>query len=350
MDAFVVSSHDMATDFARRRIARTDLSVTEVGFGAASVAGLFEAVSDEQCRQTVRAALDGGIAYVDTSPFYGFGKSEHLVGDVLRRHGAGVVLSSKVGRLLKPYCGTEIERGNWVDPFCFEPYFDYSYDGVMRSFADSQQRLGLTRIDILYVHDIGTMIHGAETNRIHWQQLAGGGYRALAELKAAGLVGAIGMGVNEWQVLMDALDLADWDVFLLAGRYTLLDQAALSPLLDRCVERGTSVVIGGPFNSGALMGTGRWNYAAAPPAILERVNCLTEFCHDRQVHIGAAAIQMPLAHPAVASVLCGPRSLAELSQVLDWSREAIPPAFWAELAETAMLASGTPLPGGVVAT
>ncbi len=334
----------------RRRVAQTDLSVTEIGLGAATIADLFEAVPDEQCRETVRAALDSGVGYVDTSPFYGFGKSEHLVGDVLRHRRNGVVLSTKVGRLLTPCDGPPAERRGWVEPLSFEPHYDYTYDGVMRSFADSQQRLGLSRIDMLYVHDIGTMIHGVETNHTYWRQLADGGCRALAELKAAGLVGAIGMGVNEWQVLMDALDLGDWDIFLLAGRYTLLDQSALSPLLARCLERGTSVVIGGPFNSGALMGTGRWNYRAAPAAILERVDRLTAFCRDREVNIGAAAIQMPLAHPAVVSVLCGPRSPTELAQVLAWAREPIAEAFWTELAEAGRLAPGTLVPGGKVAT
>ncbi len=340
----------MPTDLGRRRISQTNLLVTEIGSGAASVAGMFEAVLDEQCRETVRAALDGGIGYVDTSPLYGYGKSEHLVGDVLRHRRAGVALSTKVGRLLKPFHGTRSWRDAWVDPLPFEPHYDYSYDGIMRSVADSQQRLGLSRIDILYVHDIGTMIHGVETNRIYWRQLAEGGYRALLELKAAGLVGAIGAGVNEWQILMDALELGDWDVFLLAGRYTLLDQAALSPLLGRCVERGTSIVIGGAFNGGALMGTGRWNYRAAPAAILERVERLTQFCRDRQVPIGAAAIQMPLAHPAVASVLCGPGSPHELTQVLAWFNEPIARGFWADLAEAGLLVPGTPLPDGAVAT
>ena len=339
----------MATDVRKHRVSRTNLFVTEIGFGAAAAAGMFEGVSDEQCRETVRAALDAGLGYIDTSPLYGYGKSEHLVGDVLRHRRTGFVLSSKVGRLLEPYCGTQARRGPWVDPLCFEPHYDYSYDGIMRSFADSQQRLGLGRIDILYVHDIGTMTHGVGANRTYWKQLADGGYRALRELKAAGLVGAIGMGVNEWEVLMDAVDIGDWDVFLLAGRYTLLDQVALSPLLGHCLERGISVVIGGPFNGGALMGTGRWNYSAAPAGILERVARLTQFCRDRQVHIGAAAVQMPLAHPAVVSVLCGPKSPAELSEVLDWSREAIPDGFWSDLAGAAVLAPGTPLPGGAVA-
>lgn len=338
-----------AVPFGRRRIARTDLAVTEYGIGSAAIAGLFEAVPEEQGRATIRAALDAGIGYVDTAPFYGYGKSEHLVGDVLRHRRGDVVLSSKVGRVLTPFGEAGVASGGWVEPLGFAPHFDYSYDGIMRSFADSQQRLGLNRIDILYVHDIGIMAHGAETHGYHWSQLANGGYRALSNLKAAGSIKAIGIGVNEWEVLVDALDLGDWDTFLLAGRYTLLDQAALSPLLGRCVEHGTSVVIGGVFNSGVLMGNGRWNYAEAPESVLARVRKLKQFCGERQVPLGAAALQMPLSHPAVASVLLGPRSLDELSALLAWSQTPIADAFWTDLAAAGVLAAGTPLPGGVTA-
>lgn len=344
-----MSSEGNAVQLGRRRIARTDLAVTEYGIGSAAIAGLFEAVPEEQGRATIRAALDAGIGYVDTAPFYGYGKSEHLVGDVLRHRRGDVVLSSKVGRVLTPLKEAGVESGGWVDPFSFAPHFDYSYDGIMRSFADSLQRLGLNRIDILYVHDIGTMAHGAEANRSHWRQLADGGYRALSDLRSEGLIKAVGMGVNEWEVLMDALDLGDWDVFLVAGRYTLLDQAALSPLLHRCVERGTSAVIGGVFNSGVLMGNGRWNYAEAPEGILARVWKLRQFCSERQVPVGAAAIQLPLAHPAVASVLLGPRSRDELSDAIAWSKTAIPDHFWADLGTAGVLTPGTPLPSGAVA-
>jgi D-threo-aldose 1-dehydrogenase len=338
-----------AIEIPRRQVGRTKLSVTEIGFGTGSLGGLFTAVPEAQGRDAIRAALAAGIRYIDTAPFYGHGKSEHLVGQVLREATADVVLSTKVGRLLTPYRGTETSRDGWIDPLPFEARYDYSYDGIMRSVADSWQRLGRAAIDIVYVHDIGTMNHGADGNKVYWRQLADGGYRALSELRSAGTVKAIGLGVNEWQVLGDALEIGDWDVFLLAQRYTLIEQHSLK-LMEACRDRSTSVVGGGVFNGGALMGTGIWNYGNAPANILRRVDELVAFCVERRVPIGAAAIQMPLAHPAVCSVLCGSTSSGELEQFLAWSQLAIPAAFWRDLAGSNLLAPGTVLPAGYVAS
>ena len=337
-------------DIHRRRIGRTNLHVSEIGFGTGSLGGLFAPISDEQGRATIREALSLGITSFDTSPFYGYGRSEHILGDVLREQGADVVLSTKVGRLLEPYWGDEREREGWIDPQPFTPRYDYSYDGVMRSVTDSRQRLGLSRIDMLFVHDIGTMNHGAGQNAIHWKQLEEGGYRALSELKAAGLVKAIGVGVNEWPVLVDALALADWDVFLLAQRYTLLEQEALSPLMDACLKRGTSIIIGGVFNGGLLVGGGRWNYRPAPDDVLSHRDALIAFCRERGVPLAAAAVQMPLAHPAVCCVLAGATSTDQVRQFIDWSRTEIPDAFWQDLAQSGLLRVGTSLPGGYTAT
>jgi len=334
----------------RRRIGRTDLHISEIGFGTGSLGGLFAPISDEQGRATIREALSLGITYVDTSPFYGYGRSEHILGDVLRERKADVVLSTKVGRLLEPYWGDESEREGWIDPQPFTPRYDYSYDGVMRSVADSRHRLGLSRIDMLFVHDIGTMNHGADQNAIYWKQLAEGGYRALSELKAAGLIKAIGLGVNEWSVLVDALALADWDAFLLAQRYTLLEQEALSPLMDACLKRGTSIIIGGVFNGGLLVGGGRWNYRPAPDDVLSHRDALVAFCSERGVPLAAAAVQMPLAHPAVCCVLAGGTSTDQVRQFIDWSRTDIADAFWNDLAHSDLLRVGTPLPGGFTAT
>ena len=333
-----------------RRVGKTDLEVTELGFGSATLAGVFTAVPDEQARATVSAALDAGINFVDTAPQYGFGRAEHLVGDALRDRRKGVVLSSKVGRLLKPYTGSESLRNNWVNPFPFDQVYDYSYDAIMRSVADSRQRLGLAEIDMLFVHDIGVMTHGAEQNAIYWKQLdSGGGYRALLELKQAGVVKAIGLGVNEWEVLMDAFKLGDWDVFLLAGRYTLLEQTSLDPFLTTCLKRGSSVIAAAPFNGGALMGTGKWNYGNAPQAIIDRVHQLEAFCKAENVPIGAAALQFALTHPAVCSVLTGPRSPDELKSTLAWWNTPIPDRFWHDLAAAKLVAPATPLPGGKTA-
>lgn len=335
-----------ARKFEKRRIGRTDLEVTTLGLGGASLAGIFTGVSPEQARATVSHALDMGINYVDTAPQYGLGRSEHLVGDVLRERRDGVVLSTKVGRRLVPVDAAEQDKGNWVDPLPFNQLYDYSYDGVMRSFEDSQQRLGLKQIDILYVHDIGVATHGVEGNKPLWAQLAGGGYKALRELRDAGVVKAIGLGVNEWQVLMDAFALGDWDVFLLAGRYTLLEQTSLDPFMTTCIERGASVVIGGPFNSGILVGGDKFNYAKAPDDVVAKVRAIETVCRDFGVPLPAAALQFPLTHPAVCNVLPGPRSPQELDGILQWWDAEVPGELWTTLAAKGLLAPGTPIPGG----
>lgn len=335
-----------ARTFEKRRVGQTDLEVTTLGLGGASLAGIFSAVPPEQARATVAHALDVGINYVDTAPQYGLGRSEHLVGDALRERREGVVLSSKVGRLLKPVSATEQDKGNWVDPLPFNQLYDYSYDGVMRSFEDSQQRLGLNSIDILYVHDIGVATHGVDGNKPLWAQLASGGYKALRELRDAGVIKAIGLGVNEWQVLMDAFALGDWDVFLLAGRYTLLEQTSLDPFMTTCVQRGASVVVGGPFNSGILVGGDKFNYAKAPDEIVTKVRAIEAVCREFGVPLPAAALQFPLTHPAVCNVLPGPRSPQELDGILDWWDAKVPGELWTTLAAKGLLAPGTPIPGG----
>ena len=337
----------MARTFEKRRVGQTALEVTTLGLGGASLAGIFSAVPAEQARATVAHALDAGINYLDTAPQYGFGRSEHLVGDVLRERRGDAVLSTKVGRLLRPF---ETERSaphSWVDPLPFDQVYDYSYDGIMRSLEDSLQRLGVDAVDILYVHDIGTMTHGVEASRPLSQQLVSGGYRALRELRDAGTVKAIGLGVNEWEVLMDAFALGDWDVFLLAGRYTLLEQTALTPFMTTCVARGASVVVGGPFNSGILVGGSTFNYGKAPEEIVAKVKAIEAVCQDFGIPLPAAALQFPLTHPAVCNVLPGPRSPAELDGILDWWNIAIPGELWTTLAAKGLLASGTPIPGGV---
>jgi D-threo-aldose 1-dehydrogenase len=336
-------------EFETRRIGETRLEITTLGLGGATLGGNMVAVGEQQARATIARAREAGITYFDTAPYYGMGRSEHFFGNALRDGRENVVLSSKVGRLLKPFSGRRPEGFGWVDALPFDQVYDYSYDGIMRSFEDSLQRLGLNRIDILYVHDIGPMTHGVEANKPLWKQLETGGYRALRELRDGGTISAIGLGVNEWEVLMDAFELGDWDVFLLAGRYTLLEQTSLTPFLSTCIDRKASVVVGGPFNGGALMGTGMWNYARAPQAVIDRVHALEDICREFGVSIGAAALQFPLAHPAICNVLPGPKSPDELDGILAWWQEEIPASFWDALAERSLVSPGTPLPGGRIA-
>jgi Predicted oxidoreductases (related to aryl-alcohol dehydrogenases) len=332
--------------FERRRVGETGLEVTALGLGGASLAGIFSAVPADQARATVRHALNAGITYVDTAPQYGLGRSEHLMGEVVREASPRPVISTKVGRLLQPVNPAHQDKGNWVDPLPFNQRYNYSYDAIMRSYEDSLQRLGLERVDILYVHDIGVATHGVEGNKPLWAQLASGGYRALRELRDSGAIKAIGLGVNEWEVCMDAFALGDWDVFLLAGRYTLLEQTALQPFLATCMQRKASVVVGGPFNSGILVGRDTFNYAKAPQEVVARVRAIDAVCKSFGVALPAAALQFPLTHPAVCTVLPGPRSPQELDGILDWWDAEIPQALWTTLAAEGLLAPGTPIPGG----
>jgi D-threo-aldose 1-dehydrogenase len=250
------------TGFEKRHLGRTALELTALGLGCATLGGSRVPVSREEAEAIVRAAWAAGVRYVDTAPFYGFGQAERCVGDGLRAVPRDEwVLSTKVGRLLRPNPSAAEHRQNRMP---FDAVFDYSYDAIMRSFEDSLQRLGLGRIDILYVHDIGPMQHGREGHPAITRTLRGGGYRALEELRRCGAVRAIGIGVNELEVLLEAMEWGIWDAFLLAGRYTLLEQAPLDDLLPKCHSSGISIVVGGPLNSGILAGRDTWNYQIAP--------------------------------------------------------------------------------------
>lgn len=343
-----------AKPFKSRKVGRTDLAFTELGFGSATLAGMNGVdVADDTARQLVSAALDAKIGYFDTAPHYGFGRAEHLMGDALRYRTDGVALSTKVGRKLKPV-RSDAERTvehPWTRPFPFEIVYDYGYDGIMRSYEDSLQRLGLGAIEVLLVHDIGVETHGEEGNRTHWADLANGGYKALDELRRSGAVKAIGLGVNEVPVLMNAFDIGDWDVFLLANRYNLIEQTPLEALYPTAQARGTSMIAAGPFAAGVLAGTDVWGpsngaYQKAPPHIAEKVAKLRTVADAHGIPLGAAALQFCIAHPVVCSVLTGPKSIDELDGILKWWNTDIPSGFWDALADQQLVAAGTPLPNG----
>jgi D-threo-aldose 1-dehydrogenase len=331
--------------FEKRRLGRTSLEVTVLGLGCATLGGSRIDVSRATAEAIVRAAWAAGVSYIDAAPYYGFGQAERCVGEAMRSVPRDEwVLSTKAGRLLRPRPNTEGEEH--PRPLPFDAVYDYSYDGIMRSFEDSLQRLGLARIDILYVHDIGAMQHGSEAHPGLMRTLRESGYRALEELRAAGTIRAIGIGVNEREVLLEALEWGDWDAFLLAGRYTLLEQAPIEDLLPRCLQAGTSIVIGGPLNSGILAGRSTWNYRPAPPEILARANAIEAVCDSHRVPLAAAALQFPLAHPAVAAVIPGPRNVDEFHSNLDLFRYPIPPRLWADLREAGLLHPAAPTPSG----
>jgi len=325
-----------------RRIGRTALEVTCLGLGSGTLGSERAGVTVEEGKAIVQAAWVAGVRYVDTAPFYGVGKAERCVGDAMRGMPRDTwVLSTKVGRLLRPRL-RPAKPGDL--PMPFDPFFDYSYDGIMRSFEDSLQRLGLARIDMLLVHDIGARQHGAAHPGL-MRMLREGGYRALESLHGAGTVQAIGIGVNEREVLLEALEWGAWDAFLLAGRYTLLEQAPIEDLLPKCVAAGTSIVIGAPLNTGILAGRDTWNYKVAPPEIVARVNEIRAVCDSHRVPPVAAALQFPLAHPAVAAIIPGPRSVPEFAANLELLRHPIPTALWADLRQAGLLHPDAPAPG-----
>jgi D-threo-aldose 1-dehydrogenase len=331
-------------EFRRREIGRTGLQVTELGLGCATLGGSRIEVARQAAEAIVGAAWHAGVRYVDTAPFYGVGQAERATGDALRERPRDEwVLSTKVGRLLRPN-----PTGRHADgrrhPLPFDPVYDYSHDGIMRSFEDSLQRLGLARIDILYVHDIGAYQHGPEAHPGLMRTLRESGYRALETLRAGGAVKAIGIGVNEREVLLEAMEWGQWDAFLLAGRYTLLEQAPLDDLLPKCVAAGTSIVVGGPLNSGILAGRDTWNYAPAPPEVIARVKAIAAICDSHLVPLAAAALQFPLAHPAVAAIIPGPRNPDEFNANLALLRHPIPAALWSDLRQAGLLHPAAPVP------
>jgi len=293
-------------------------------------------------------AWDAGIRVFDTAPMYGHGLAEIRTGQALRwKNRADFVLASKVGRLLKHARRAEIDFAPWVNAAPFTMQFDYSYDGTMRSIEDSLQRLALEHIDIMFIHDIDVFTRGADQPEV-FKQAMDGCYRALAALRDQGVVKAIGVGVNEWQVCHAALQQRDFDCFLLAGRYTLLEQDALDAFLPLCEARGAAVLVGGGFNSG-ILATGakagaKYNYAPAPAAIMEKVARIETVCAAHNVPLAAAALQFVVAHPAIPSFIAGTRTVAQLQQNLAWFSHPIPPAFWSDLKSKGLLREDAPTP------
>lgn len=335
--------------FTSRLGARLDFTV--LGFGSAPVANLYRAVSEETADLTLTAAWDVGCRYFDTAPLYGLGLAETRLNRFLRgKPRQEVVLSTKVGRLLR-LCRPE-ERtgiGKFFDTPSRREVFDYSYDGVMRSVEFSLERLGVDAIDILYAHDVDIFTHGSkEASDRRIAELMDGGYRALEKLRGEGLVKAIGAGINEWQVAETLARAGDFDLFLLAGRYTLLEQEALTSFLPLCVERGIGVVLGGPYNSGILASGPRpgafYNYEPAPAHILDRVARIEQICASHKVRLAEAALRFPLGHPNVVSVIPGGQAAHEVTRNAEIMGAQIPPALWEELKAERLLREDAPVP------
>ncbi len=336
-----------------RPVGTTGIHLTALGMGCASLGGLYSAVDAETCMDTLQAAWDAGIRYFDAAPMYGLGRAEHMLGFFLRerRGGDPVCVSTKVGRLMardrpgRPLPAAAAKNpldAGWQNGLPLQEVFDYSYDAIMRSFDDSQQRMGRAAIDILFVHDIGKVTH-AENADFHWNALtAGGGFRALAELRDAGIIKAFGLGVNEAEVVLDALNEADLDCTLLAGRHTLLEQSA-DALLAQAKMRGMAVVIGGVFNSGILAagrtGNRKFNYGDVPESVARKVEVLDAACAEFGVPLAAAAIQFPFRHPAVTSVLIGAKHPDRVRQNVGWFEAALPQELWQKLEDDGLTSS-----------
>lgn len=332
-----------------RKFGRVGFDITDMGFGAAPIGNFLRPIPEEEAGAMVERAWEAGMRYFDTAPYYGHGLSELRLGHYLRwKRRSDFVLSSKVGRVLTAARREEIDFTPWVDGAAFKPRFDYSYDGTMRSFEDSLQRLGLEYIDILFIHDADVFTHGPEMQKVYFRQAMDGCYRALVKLREQGLVKAIGVGVNNWEVMLDFMKLGDFDTLLVAGRYTLLEQEALNELLPLCERRGTAIVIGGGFNGG-ILATGsvpgaKWNYAPAPEHIMEKVRKIEAVCSRHKVPLAAAALQFLLAHPAVASHVPGTRNVDQMNKNIALVEYPIPADFWLELRRERLIREDAPIP------
>jgi D-threo-aldose 1-dehydrogenase len=332
-----------------RKLGRTSVRVTELGLGTAPLGELFERVSDDEAARLIEAAWDGGVRYFDTSPWYGRGLAEHTLGRALhRKPRADLVISTKIGRVLRRPFGPDAIKDQWLGGLEFQTVFDYGYDGVMRSFEDSLQRLGINRVDVLLIHDLDPWDHNAAALSAYFTQLKTSGWKALTELREAGVIGGIGAGFNSMGSIPRFLDLFDIDFFLLAMRDTLLEQDVLDSEFPRCAERGVGLIIGGGYNSG-ILATGAvpgamYNYEPAGPAIHERVKKIEAVCARHKVPLPAAALQFPLGHPIVASIIPGAIARSQVEKNVAAFRHPIPADLWAELKHEKLIRPDAPVP------
>lgn len=343
----------MAT-FERRPLGRSGVDVTTLGLGTVPLAGFKAKVSYREAEGIVKAAYDGGVRYFDCAPLYGFGKAEYNLGHAIRELGIrdDIVVSTKVGRVLKPASQSKaldtVYGIDWVEPLPFLDSYDYTYDGIMRSFEDSQKRLALDFIDVLFVHDLGRAWHGDEADT-YWKQIRDSGYRALDALRSSGAVKAIGLGVNETDSVLTVAREFEIDCSMIAGRYSLLNHAPLEGAFDELRERGVAVVAAGVFNSGVLAtgvkgGDASYDYGKVPDEIVRKVSAIEETAATHGVSLTAAAIRFVAAHPAVATVVLGAADRTQVQQNVAAFDADIPDAFWADLKDKGLLPADAPVP------
>ena len=336
----------------RRRVGKTRLEVTTLGLGGAPMGGFRAKLSDAEAVGITDTAYELGIRYFDTSPFYGYGRSELRMGAALReKPRADFVLSTKIGRILHPLKPGEKKPADFRENGLpgFSPVFDYTYDGVMRSLEHSHMRLGLAKIDIALIHDVDfwtTKDRAVLEER--FKTVMDGGFKALDELRKAGVIGAIGVGINESDTSLRFIKAGDFDCMLLAGRYTLLEQGGLDEFLPECLKRNVSVILGGPYNSGILTGGVKpgatHDYAAAPAPLIEKAQKIEAVCQRHGVELGAAAMQFPLFHPALCAVIPGALSVTEVKQNVGRLSAKIPADLWSELKREKLLDPAAPTP------
>lgn len=334
-----------------KRSLRTGVELSTLGFGGAPLGELFDPVSETEAQETLQAAWDAGIRYYDTAPFYGYGKSEHRLGHFLRQQERkDFILSSKVGRVLTATRDLDsFDKGGWIGGLPFDYRFDYSYDGIMRSWEDSLQRLGLSSIDVLLIHDLDSFFHDSEQRfSAHLNQLITSGWRALDELRSQGLIKAVGTGLNRMGALPRLIDAVDLDLSIVAMPYTLLDQEVLEEEFPLCEEHGVRIVIGAVFASGILVSGptegARYAYNTASPEILDKTRRIQEVCQRHDVPLPAAAMQFPLGHPLVSAIIPGAMEPSHIQTNAKWFQHEISADMWAELKTEGLLREDAPTP------
>ncbi len=338
---------------AKEIVGSRGLQITRLGLGGTAFGNMYSALGDQEALDVIEASYNAGVRYFDTAPLYGYGLSETRMGPGLNRYDRDeIVISSKVGYMLKERQEGEDYIELFVDAPELATYFDYSRDAVLRSIEASLDRLQMDRLDIVLIHDPddGKSIEPdwVPGDRGNFDAVMSEAYPALAELREQGVIKAIGLGMNQWQMLADFARAGDFDAFLLAGRYTLLEQESLRELLPLCEEKNVRIVIGGPYNSG-ILATGAvegamYNYLPASEDLLTRVRGIEAVCARYDIPLQAAALQFPFGHPAVATVIPGARSIAEVGSNIDYIEFDIPADFWGELKQEGLLDAGSPTP------
>lgn len=332
------------------RLGNGGVNFTELGFGAAPLGNLYRAISEQDAQSILTRAWQGGVRYFDTAPLYGLGLSETRLNRFLRdKPRESYVISTKIGRILQVTSPAARDGlGKWFEVPARREVYDYSYDGVLRSLEFSLERLGLDRVDILYAHDLDVFNHKSQAGLdARLAEFMAGGYRALIELRDQGVIRAFGAGVNEWQPCQWLLERGDFDLFLLAGRYTLLEQTALDSFLPLAAARGVGVVVGGPYNSGVLATGAKpgafYNYDPAPDWVMQKVARLEAVCASHAVRLLDAAFQFALRHPAVVSIIPGGQGVTEMQGNLAAAQATIPPELWMDLQAKGLLRADAPV-------